>query len=128
MAKNQVNAKPHSGAERLIPENYSHSSSTLSSNNKQKKIPKNKQKNKHVYIHEIRQLIIMKTKTKMKIDSHRYGINIPGCRHKQKYSIYMKRFSMAMLICIRQHLSKIWSLFYDDVKQHWGWVEKKYCL
>ena len=32
-AKNQVNAKPQSEAERLTPKNYSHSSSKLSSNN-----------------------------------------------------------------------------------------------
>ena len=33
LAKIQVNTKQHSEAERLKPENYSHSSSTLSSNN-----------------------------------------------------------------------------------------------
>ena len=107
LEKNQVNARPHFETERLIAENYSHSSPTLSSNNKQKKILKNEQKNKHVCIHEIRQLIIMKTKTKIKIDSHRSGINIAEYRHEHKYSIYMKRLSMTMLICIRQHLSKI---------------------
>ena len=74
------------------------------------------------------QLIIMKTKSKMKIDSHRYGINLPGCRHKHKYSKYIKSLSIMMLICVRQHLSNIWSLFYDDVKQHRDWVERKHCL
>ena len=49
-------------------------------------ILKNKQKNKHVCIHEIMQLIIMKMKTKMKIDSRKYGINRPRCRGKHKYS------------------------------------------
>ena len=69
---------------------------------------KNKQKNKHVCIHEIMQLIIMKMKTKMKIDSRKYGINRPRCRHGHKYSKYMKRLSMiTMLICIEQHLSDI---------------------
>ena len=62
LVKNQVNAKPHFEAERLIAENYSHSSYTLYSNNKQKNVLKNKQKNKNVCIHEIRQLIIMKKK------------------------------------------------------------------
>ena len=28
------------------------------------------------------------------------------------------------LICIKQHLSKIWSSIQEKVKQHWGWVEK----
>ena len=63
--------------------------------------------NKHVCIHEIMQLIIMKMKTKMKIDSRKYGINRPRQRHGHKYSKYMKRLSMMMLICIKQHLSNI---------------------
>ena len=87
-------------------------------------ILKNKQKNKHVCIREIMQLIIMKMKTKMKIDSHKYGINRSRCRYGHKYSKYMKRLSMMMLICIKQHLSNIWSSVYENVNQHWGWVEK----
>ena len=31
---------------------------------------------------------------------------------------------MMMLMCIKQHLSNIWSSIYGEVKQHWGWVEK----
>ena len=31
---------------------------------------------------------------------------------------------MMMLICIKQNLSNIWSLTYEKVEQHWGWVEK----
>ena len=89
---------------------------------------KNKQKNKHACIHEIMQLIIMKMKTKMKTDSRKYGINKPSCRHGHKYSKYVKCLSMMMLICIKQHLSNIWSSVYENVKQHWGWVEKTRCL
>ena len=51
-------------------------------------ILKNKQKNKHVCIHEIMQLIIMEMKMKIKIDSRKYGINRPRCRHGHKYSEY----------------------------------------
>ena len=91
-------------------------------------ILKNKQKNKHVFIHEIMQSVIMKMKTKMKIDSRENGINRPKYRHGHKYSTHMKRISMMMLICIKQHLSNIWSSVYDNVKQHRGWVEKKRCL
>ena len=29
-----------------------------------------------------------------------------------------------MVICIKQHLSNIWSSIHEKVKQHWGWVEK----
>ena len=36
--------------------------------------------------------------------------------------------SMMMLICIKQHLRKIWSLTLEKGKQYWGWVEKKFRL
>ena len=26
---------------------------------------------------------------------------------------------------IQQHLSTVWSSIHEEVKQHWGWVEKK---
>ena len=29
-----------------------------------------------------------------------------------------------MVICIKKHLSNIWSLIHAKVKQHWGWDEK----
>ena len=74
------------------------------------------------------QLIIMKMKAKMKTDSRKYVINRPRCRHWYKYSKYMKRLSMMMLICIKQHLSNIWSSDYENANQHWGWVEEKRCL
>ena len=28
------------------------------------------------------------------------------------------------VICIKQHLSNTWSSVHQEVKQHWGWVEK----
>ena len=31
---------------------------------------------------------------------------------------------MMMLMCIKQHLSNIWSSIHDKVKKQWGWVEK----
>ena len=31
-------------------------------------------------------------------------------------------------ICIKQYLSNIWSSIHENVKQHWGCVEKKLCL
>ena len=66
----------------------------------------------------------------MKKDSRKYGINRPRCRHEHKYSKYMKRLGIMMLISIKQHLRNIWSsvMSYESVKQHWGWVEKKRCL
>ena len=87
-------------------------------------ILKNKQNKTHVCNHEIMKLIIMNMKTKMKIDSRNYGINRPRYRHRHKYSKYMKRLSMIMLICIKQHLSNNWSSVYENVNQYWAWVEK----
>ena len=67
-------------------------------------------------------------KIKIKNTSHRYNINRPRPRHRHKYSKYKKCLSMMMLICMKQDLNNIWSSIYEKVKQHWGWVEKKYCL
>ena len=39
-------------------------------------------------------------------------------------SKYNKCLSMMMLLCIKQHLSNIWSWIYENVKQHCGWVGK----
>ena len=56
--------------------------------------------------------------------SHRYDINIPMSRHGDKYIKYKTCLSMMMLICIKQHLSNIWNLIHEKVKQDWAWVEK----
>ena len=34
-------------------------------------------------------------------------------------------FSTMMALCIKQHLSNIWSSIHVKLKQHWNWVEKK---
>ena len=70
-------------------------------------ILKNKQKSKHVFTHEITQLIITNMKMKMKNRSHRYNINRPWSRHGHKFSKYKKCLSMMMLICIKKELSNI---------------------
>ena len=64
-AKDQVNAKQYPEAELLLFENYSDSSSKLSSKTKGY-ILKNKQKNKYVCVYQIIRLIIMKMKMKTK--------------------------------------------------------------
>ena len=64
----------------------------------------------------------------MKNRSHRYDIDRPKSWHGHKYSKYKKRLSMVMLMCIKQHLSNIWSSIYEKVKQHWGFIEKKALL
>ena len=123
LAKNQANAKQHLEAELWKFENYSHSSSTLSSKNN-RTYSKNKQKIKCICIHEI----ILKMKMKKKNISHRYDINRPRSRHGHKCSKYETCLSIIMIICIKQHLSNLWSSIHEKVKQHWGWVEKKRCL
>ena len=117
----------HPENEPLLLENYLHSSSTLSSKNN-RTYSKEKQKNKNFCIHEIIRLIIIKMKMKMKNRSHRYDINRSRSRHRHKYSKYKKCLSVMMLICIKQYLSNIWNSIHENVKQHWGWVEKKRCL
>ena len=68
---------------------------------------------------------------KMKNRSQRYEINRPKTRHGHKSSKYKN--CLIILICIKQHLSNIWSSIHEKVKQHWSWVEnniayKKHCL
>ena len=66
----------------------------------------------------------MKVRLRIKNKSHRYDINKPGPKHGYKYTKYKMCFSIMMVICIKQHLSNIWSSIYEKVKQHWSWVEK----
>ena len=63
-------------------------------------------------------------KLKMKNRSHRYDINGPRFRHWQKYTKNKMCLSLMMVICVKQHLSNIWSSIHEKVKNHWGWVEK----
>ena len=72
---------------------------------------KNKLKNKRAVIHKIIRSIIMKINMKMKNRSHRWDINRRRSRHEHKYSKYKKCLTMMMLLCVKQHLSNIWSSF-----------------
>ena len=67
----------------------------------------------------------MKIETEMKNRLHRYDVNRPKSLHEYKYSKYKKYLRMMILVCIKQHLSNIWSSIHEKVKQNWGWVEKK---
>ena len=69
----------------------------------------------------------MKIRLKIKNRSGRYDINWSRPRHGHKYK-YKMCFSMMMVTCIKQHLSNIWRQILENVKQHWGWVEKMRCL
>ena len=91
-------------------------------------ILKKSTKTKYVCLNEVIWLMIMKIRLKMKNRLHRYDINIPRFRHVHKYTKYKMCLSMIMVICIKQHLSNIWSSIHEKVKQHWGCVEKKALL
>ena len=91
-------------------------------------IPKNKEKNKRISMHEIIRLIIMEMKMKIEKWSHRYDINRPRSRHGHKYSKYKKCLSIMMLICIKKQLSNIWNSVHEKVKQYWDLVQKRRCL
>ena len=54
----------------------------------------------------------------MKNRSSRYDINRPRRRHGHKDIKYKMCLSVMMFICVKQHLSNIWSLFHEKVKQH----------
>ena len=53
-------------------------------------------------------------KMKAKKRSHRYGKNEPRSRYGHKYSKYKKCLSMMMLLCIKQHLSNIFSSIFSS--------------
>ena len=67
-------------------------------------------------------------KMKMKSRSHRYDINRPRPRHGHKNSKYKKCSNMMMLICIKQHLSNIWTQFMRKLSNAEVEFLKKRCL
>ena len=85
MAKNQAKAKQHLQVEAFLFENYSLSSSTLSSRNNKaySKIFANEQV---CLSNEITWLIIMKIKIKTKNASHSYDKNRPRPRQGYKHT------------------------------------------
>ena len=110
LAKNQANAKQYPEVKLLLSENYSLSSSTLSSKNNRrysKKCAKNK------------------IRVKMKNWSHGYDINRPRLRHGHKYTKYKICLTTMMVMWIKQQLSNISSSVHEKVQQHWDWDEKK---
>ena len=60
----------------------------------------------------------------------RCDINTPRPRHRHKYTKYKMCFSIMMVMCIKQHLTSIWSSIHKKVKQRGDWVEKRkaYCI
>ena len=120
MAKNQAKAKQHPEPKIFLFENYLLSSSMLSFKNN-RRYSKKGTKNKYGCLNEVKWLMTMKMKNR----SHRYDINRSRPRHGHEYTKHKLLLSILMVICIKQHLSNIWSSIHKRVKQHWGWVEKK---
>ena len=85
-------------------------------------------KNKCICFNDVIWLMAMKMRLKMKNRSQKYDINRLRPRRGHKYTKYKMYLSIMMVICVKQHLSNIWSLSHEKVKQHWGWAGKKRCL
>ena len=66
----------------------------------------------------------MATKIRKKNRSHRYDINRRWSRHWQKYGESKTCLSMMISLCIKHHISNIWSSIHEKVKQNWDWAEK----
>ena len=81
-------------------------------------------KNKCPSLNEVIWLTTMKMRLKMKNRSHRYEINIP--RPRMDTNILNIKCVSMIVLCIKQHLSNIWSSIHENIKQHWGWVEKRF--
>ena len=87
-------------------------------------ILKNKQKNKRVCINGIIWLIIRKMKMKKKKISHKHNINKRSSKHGRKYSKCKKFLSIMKLICIKQHLSNIWSSVHEKATTRLSWKNR----
>ena len=47
--------------------------------------------------------------------SHRYDIYRPRRRHRHTFTKYQMYLSMMLVVCIKQHLSKIWSSAHENL-------------
>ena len=54
----------------------------------------------------------------MKISSQRYNINSHRPRHRHEYTKYKMCLSIIMVICVKQHLSNIWSSIHEKLSSN----------
>ena len=94
-------------------ENYSLSSSTLSSKNDMR-YSKKCIKNKCVCFNYVIWLMTIKTRLKMKNRSQIYNRNRPRPKLGHKYTKCKMYLIIMMVICIKQHLSNIWSSIHEN--------------
>ena len=97
LAKNQAKAMQHPEGEHLLFKNYSFFSFALSTKNN-RRYCKNCTKNKYICLNEVRWLMTLKTRLKMKHRSLRHSIN----RHGHKYDKYIMCLSIIMVTCIKK--------------------------
>ena len=65
-------------------------------------------------------------KAEKKSRSHKCNINRTMSRYGLTYTNkHEKCPSMMMIICIKEHSTNTWGSIYENVKEHWGYVEKK---
>ena len=57
----------------------------------------------------------IKMRMKKKNRSHEYDINKPRLTHGHEYTEYKTCVKIMMVICIKQHLSNIWSSIHENV-------------
>ena len=60
--------------------------------------------------------------------SHRYNIERPRPRHGHKYTKYKMCLSIMMVLCIKQHLSNIWSWIHKKLRNTDASLKKKALL
>ena len=59
---------------------------------------------------------------------HRYNIERPRPRHGHKYTKYKMCLGIKMVICIKQHLSNIWSWIHKKLRNTDAGLKKKALL
>ena len=122
MAKKEAKAKKHGQAKLSLCENCSFSASTLSSKNNRRNL-KNVQKTSA--------FIWMASYDKWQwneTENDHKGMTWIDLGWDMDPNILNIKWAYQYNICIKQYLSNIWSSIHENVKQHWGCVEKKALL
>ena len=100
---------------------YLHSSFTLSSKNNRTYSKKKEKENVCLYSWDC-----IFNYSENVDENGKLIINSP--RSRNIVNIKIVSVWWCLYVCIKQHLSCIWSSIHEKVKQHWCWVEKKRCL
>ena len=85
-------------------------------------------KKKCVCLNKVIRLMTMKMRPKKKNRLQRYDMNRARPRHGGKCTKYKMCLTTRMVLCIKQHLSNIWSSIHEKVKQQSVSYIKKACM